>query len=364
MKILKNAFLVSSFILIFGAIAEELHFPHRDSTFVEILSSQYIASIKADSTKKIDFYTKNHDLVNSINLNFNVNHAFALSEDYFLVASLKRAPDPKAINKAILMKGDKIVERFSNVRNIHLIPGGQHFAIEVATKKENIQTYLKLFNIKGGLVKDGIISEPSRFRMVAISSDLNTVALSPFSTDSNSVLSIAVYSGESFSLENVYEFDNTRIYQTIPLANGLVAINVDRRIAAMSGTRAEWTIPNKKVSFSVDALKQASDPNYMIAEENTGRILIIGLDGEIAFDSNAQEGQTFAEIMQNGAYTDVVNEQLVINDSNRGEALIIPLNKPGQTKHIRESNEILSIDTTDGYIAFMKNEKLKIKKIK
>lgn len=363
MNILKKACLVSTFTLAIGVHAKELHFPNQDSTFVEILSSQYIATINASSSDKVDFYTKNQDLVNSISLDWDANHAWRLSKDYLLVASLKRAPDPEAYNQAILFKGDKIVERFNNVRNIHSIPGGEQFAIEVAPSNDTNQTHIKIFDVEKGFIKEGVIPRTTRFRMVAISPDLNSVAISPFSTDSSSVMSISVYSGEHFSSETTYDFDNAPIYQTIPLANRLVAINVNRRIAAMSEGKAEWTIPNKQVSVSVDVLKQTSDPNYIIAEENTGRVLVIGLDGAVAFDSNNQTDNVFEKIKQNGAYVDVVNGQLVINDSNRGEALIIQLKNPKQGKHIVEVSNILAINTTDGYIAFEKNGKLKIKSI-
>ncbi|AAV83435.1 hypothetical protein [Idiomarina loihiensis] len=363
MNILKRICLVSTFTLAISVHAEELHFTQESSTFVEILSSQYIATIKGDSSDKVDFYTKNQDLVNSVSLDWKANHAWRLSKDYFLVASLKRAPDPEAYNQAVLFKGDKIVEHFRDVKNIHSIPGGEKFAIETATGNDEKKTHLKIFDVKKGFVKEGRIPRTTRFSTVSISPDLNSVAISPFSTDSSSVLNITVYSGDNFSSETDYNFDNTRIYQTIPLANGLVAINVNRRIAAMSEAKAEWTIPNKQIFVTVDVLKQTSDPNYIIAEENTGRVVVIGLDGSIAFDSKDQEDDTFEKIEQNGAYIDVVNDQLIINDSNRGEALIIPLKKPKQVKHIREVSDILAIDVASGYIAFKKKGKLKIKKI-
>lgn len=358
----KTLFFALAFSLSMIAHAEKLHFTKRySSTFVEILSSHYIATISANSPDKVDFYTKNQDLVNSVPLDWEANHAWKLSKDYLLVASLKRAPDPEAYNQAVLFKGDKIVERFNNVKNVHSIPGGEQFAIEVASSNDANQTHLKIFDVKKGFIKEGVIPRTTRFRMVAISADLNSVAISPFSTDSSSVLSISVYSGEHFSSETTYDFDNTRIYQTIPLANRLVAINVNRRIAAMSETKAEWIIPNKQVSVSVDVLKQTSDPNYIIAEENSGRVLVIRLDGAVAFDSKNQADNVFEKIEQNGAYIDVVNDQLVINDSNRGEALIISLKKPKQAKHISEVNNILAIDTNSGYVAIKDDEKVKVR---
>lgn len=358
----KTLIFILTFSLSVIAHAEKLHFtPNYSSTFVEILSSQYIATINANSPDKVDFYTKNQDLINSVSLDWEANHAWRLSKNYLLVASLKRMPDPEAYNQAVLFKDDKIVERFTNVKDVHSIPGGEQFAIEVASSNDSSQTHLKIFDVKRGFIKEGIIPQTTRFRILAISPDLNSVAIFPFSTDSGSVYSISVYSGERFSSETTYNFDDTPIYQTIPLANGLVAINVNRRIAAMSETKAEWTIPNKQVSVSVDVLKQASDPSYIIVEENAGRVVVIGLDGYIAFDSKDQDDDTFEKIEQNGAYIDVVNDQLIINDSNRGEALIIPLKKPKQVKHIREVNRILAIDTTSGYIAFKEDGKLKVR---
>jgi hypothetical protein len=363
MNILAKICLISTLTLALGAHAEKLHFTQESSTFVEILSSQYIATINANSPDKVDFYTKNQDLINSVSLDWEANHAWRLSKNYLLVASLKRMPDPEAYNQAVLFKDDKIVEHFSDVKNVYTIPGGEQFAIEVAPSNDDKHTHLKIFDVKKGFVKEGKIPRTTRYRTVFISPDLNSVAISPFSTDSSAVFSITVYSGGNFSSGMTYSFDKAPIYQTIPLPNDLVAINVDRRIATMSQFKTEWTIPNKHVSVSIDVLKQASDPNYIIAEENTGRVVVIGLDGSIAFDSKDQKDNTFEKIEQNGAYIDVVNDQLIINDSNRGEALIIPLKKPKQVKHIREVSDILNIDTASGYIAFKQEGELKIKKI-
>ncbi|MDV6315212.1 hypothetical protein [Idiomarina sp. HP20-50] len=362
MKLLLLITLIATLLASTGVNSQELHFNERNSSYTYILNSQYIAVIDESEKSKVNFYTKNQDLVRAVSLDWEVNHAWTLNHGRLLAASLKRAPDPDAFNQMVLFNKDKVIEKFYNVADVVTVPGGDYFAI-IGEMNSSNHTPVRIYDKKGKLVKSGILPRGTSYRSIFISPDLKQLAVSPFSTDSSSVRDIDVYYGKEFSEKTNYSFGGADIFQTIPIADGVVVINVDYRLVALNKNESKWVIPNREFMFTVQKVKPGTDSEYIILQENIGRVAVVNTEGEVVFDSNSDLEAAVSEIVANGARIDVVNDKLVINDTEKGDLLMVPLKGHNKEKRIQAEGQIISVDVESGLYAFRANGKLKIKKI-
>lgn len=363
MNVLVKLAIASTALCCLNLSAEKLHFAGSAAVVSKVLGGNQIAVIKADRRDQVEFFADQISL-STVTLQWPASHIWALPDNYVLVAALKIAPNPAAPNQAVLIKDGKILKEYQDVRNIHQIAGSNKFALEVQQAADSKDTLLHIIDPMQGVVKSALIPQSSKNRKVSVAPDLSGLVMAPFSTDASSVSELTFYSGDKFDVKQQYSFASQPIYQAVAMTQGLVVINQDRKLVAKLANNTRWQLPDANFSFRVDMLSSVSNPACLLIREDSGRIAVVDRDGTVLFDSAQFNNKVLNKILENGAAIDVVDQTLVVNDTDAGDALLIELSKPHLFKRLQAAHRIQSLDPRGSVFTVQHQQQLKIEQVK
>lgn len=365
-----NKLLLPVFLVLSCQVAAQRLDLTADSSYAFPLPQGKYAVVEPTSKQNISWYDAQGIVSGTLHLGWDIDHAFALAGDLMVFASLDKKSSAAARHEAVLMQGDKLVARFSDVKNIHPIPGAQAFAIEQLQPANDGDTMLKIIDFTGRLLKTAVIPHSTLYSMVSISPELDKIILSPASADQSSVSELTVYSADGVATETIYSFENKPIYEAFPLKNGLVFINVDRKLRVMSGTETKMLLPDNTVDFSFDALERSSDPAYLLGRENSGRFMVLDATGHMVFCSDeANEAfrklypaYSLQQLVTTGAIVDIQDGTVIIRNAGdyisdgaskikfppAGQIFLIPLQDGKSVQKISSDGVVLAVNIADG----------------